>query len=227
MRRPGHAGDGRPRTVWVVRHGVRRDFVDPSWVRSAVHPYDPPLARSGIAQSRVLSRRLRAERIAHVFSSPFLRALETAEQTAAVLDLRIKVEPGLSEWLSRAWFPQPPLLLSLDEAAQRFPRIDRDYLARGGAQYGESGDEALARAGRTARHLVDDFQGNLLLVGHGASVLGATAGLLDIDANGVRPALGDLPYGCVVKLARHGDTHWAIEFVTDAAHLRAASGEGA
>jgi broad specificity phosphatase PhoE len=214
------ASGAASRVVWIVRHGERRDFADPTWARCAARPEDPPLAPSGVAQARALARRLRGERITHLFSSPFLRTMETAQQVAAALDLRIKVEPGLSEWLSPAWFPQPPRLLSLDELGRRFPRLERTYRARGSAQYGESGDAALARSGATVRRLVDDFRGHLLIVGHGASVLGATAGLLAVGVDAVRPALGSMPCASLVKLVRHGAT-WVIELASDTAHLAA------
>jgi broad specificity phosphatase PhoE len=207
-----------PRAVWIVRHGDRLDFTDPTWERTAARPYDPPLAPTGIAQAHALARQLGGARIAHLFASPFLRTVETAHPVALALGLRIKIEPGLSEWLSAAWFPQPPRLLSLDELAQRFPSIDRTYTARGGARYGESGEEALARSGATARRLVTDFDGDLLIVGHGASVLGGTAGLLEVDASTLRPALGDMPSACIVKLVRHSET-WVIDSVTDPGHL--------
>jgi broad specificity phosphatase PhoE len=159
-------------------------------------------------QSHALARRLTVEGIAHLFASPFLRTVETAHHVAAALDLSIKIEPGLSEWLSRAWFPQPPRLLSLDQLARRFPRVDHAYTARGRAQYGESGEEALARSGATARRLIDEFDGDLLIVGHGVSVLGATA------------SLGDIPYASVVKLVQHQAT-WVIELASDTTHLSA------
>lgn len=31
----------------VMRHGLRQDEVDPSWVQSAERPWDPPLAEEG------------------------------------------------------------------------------------------------------------------------------------------------------------------------------------
>ena len=210
MTGPADASEEAARTVWIVRHGDRRDFVDPTWARRAARPEDPPLARSGIVQARAVARRLRGERVAHLFSSPFLRTVETAHHVAAALDLRIKVEPGLSEWLSVAWFPQPPKLLSLDELGERFPCIDRAYAPRGCARYGERGEEALARSGATARRLVDDFPGDLVIVGHGASVFGAGSALLGVDPEMSRPTLGNLPYGAVVKLVRRRAA-WSIE----------------
>jgi len=97
---PGDACEDLPRAVWIVRHGDRLDFADPTWRHTATRPDDPSLAPTGIAQSQALGRQLRRERIAHLFSSPFLRTVETAHLVAAALDLRIKVEPGFSEWLS-------------------------------------------------------------------------------------------------------------------------------
>lgn len=213
MDRPGDATESALRTVWVARHGERRDYSDPAWARTAPRPLDPPLSRTGVEQSVALGGRLAGQRVAHLFASPFLRALETAHRVAEVLDLPVKVEPGLAEWLSPAWFAQPPELLACDERARRFPRIDGAYRARGEARYGESGEEARDRAGRTARRLAEDFPGHLLLVGHGASVLGAVAGLLRIAPDAVRPALGDMPYGCVVRLTHHGNAHWVIDDV--------------
>ena len=54
----------------------------------------------------------------------------------------------------------------------------------------------------------------------GASVLGATAGLLGVGTDAIRSTLGSMPYGCVVKLVKHADTGWVIDAVTDAAHLQ-------
>ena len=212
------------RTVWLVRHGNRADFADPTWARAAMRPDDPPLAESGIVQSLALARQLRGQRIAHLFSSPFLRAIETAHFIAAATDLRVKVEPGLSDWLSPAWFPQPPTLLSCAELVQRFSRIDHAYKVRGTARYGEAGDEALARSAVTARRLVEDFRGNLLMVGHGASILGAVAGLLGVGPEKIRPTLHTLPYGSAVKLVGQR-TGWVIEDTTKTAPVPARTAE--
>jgi broad specificity phosphatase PhoE len=206
------------RVVWIVRHGDRRDFAEPAWRLRAARPDDPPLAATGIGQARALGEGLHGAGIAHLFCSPFLRAVQTAHHIAMALDLPVNIEPGLSEWLSLAWFPKPPQLLTTDELAQRFPSIDHAYRARGFADYGESGDEALARSGRTAQALVRDFYGDLLLVSHGVSLLGATAGLLGVGADAIRSTLGSMPYACVVKLVKHADTAWVIDAVTDAAH---------
>ncbi|KAJ1978064.1 guanine nucleotide exchange protein for ADP-robosylation factor [Dimargaris xerosporica] len=75
---------------YFVRHGERRDHVDPSWADSTPRPHDPPLSDNGIEQAYVTGRFLHdLEREgAHsgkvttplywVFTSPFLRCVQTA-----------------------------------------------------------------------------------------------------------------------------------------------------
>jgi broad specificity phosphatase PhoE len=46
---------------------------------------------------------LKKEKIAHIFASPFLRTVQTANAVAEMLNLPIKLETGLSEWLNPVW----------------------------------------------------------------------------------------------------------------------------
>ncbi len=167
-----------PQTVWIARHGNRLDFVNPEWFNTAALPYDPPLSEDGIVQAQNLGKRLRKESIAHIFASPFLRTVETAYQIAETLALPIKLESGLSEWLNPDWMPVMPEKLSIEALAKRFPRIDLSYDSRVVPQYPETSEQVLERSGETARRLTREFSGEILLVGHRASVVGATIGLL-------------------------------------------------
>lgn len=209
----------RAATVWIARHADRIDLEDPAWFKTAAHPHDPPLSARGRLHAQRLAHHLRDEDIGHLFSSPFLRAMETADAIAQVLDLRIKIDGGFSEWLNREWFAAPPRLLSQAQRGARFPRIDRAYAARGAAHHGESGEDALRRAGTTAVRIASEFDGRLLIVGHGASVLGATAGLLGrTSLAAIEATLPDMPYACLTKLERHAET-WQLRFACDTAHL--------
>ncbi|MEW6273026.1 MAG: histidine phosphatase family protein [Thermodesulfobacteriota bacterium] len=207
------------RAAFLVRHGDRLDFAEPRWSASAQRPHDPPLSPDGVAQVRALARRLRPERIAHVFSSPFLRCVETAVLLAEATAGDVKIEQGLSEWLSAEWFPSPPATCPPAELYARFPRIDRAYESRGGARWGESGEDALRRSGDTAVRLAAQFAGDLLLVGHGASIRGATAGLLGVPAaesNRLLPE--EIPCASLVRLAQR-DERWTLELACDVSHL--------
>jgi broad specificity phosphatase PhoE len=201
-------------TVWIARHANRLDFVNPDWFLSAKRPYDPPLSPDGEEQAKALAKRLAGVSIAHIFASPFLRTVQTAHAVAEVLDLPVKIESGLSEWLNPEWMPAMPEKLSLEALAELFPRIDTSYTSRVVAQYPETGDGALERAALTARRLAGEFPEDMLLVGHGASVLGATMGLA---GSAGEPEL-KVALCSLFKLVRH-DGEWVMELNGDTSHL--------
>lgn len=201
-------------TVWLARHGNRIDFVNPEWFKTAERRYDPHLSDDGVVQAQQLAQRLKGESITRIFASPFLRTVQTANQVAEVLDLPIQLESGLSEWLNPIWMTETPEKLSLEALAELFPRIDLGYTSRVVAEYPETAEQALERSGKTARILVDEFPEDILLVGHGASVMGATMGLVGgISKSEVNAALC-----CLVKIVRQ-DGEWVMELNGDTSHL--------
>lgn len=198
--------------VWIARHGNRLDFINPQWFNTAIRRYDPPLSEDGLIQAQELAERLKSENIAHIFASPFLRTIQTANQVASALDLPIKLEAGLSEWLNPEWmteFPQthPRELLKLE-----FPRIDWSYTSRVIPQYPETKEIMIQRAQETARRLLAEFSEDILLVGHGASVEGATWGLVEGNPQ-INASLC-----CLVQLVHQDDT-WKMILNGDTSHL--------
>ncbi len=200
--------------VWIARHANRLDFVNPDWFLTAERRYDPPISDDGVIQAQQLAQRLKGESIAHIFASPFLRTVQTANQVAEVLDLPIKLESGLSEWLNPVWMKTIPEKLSIEALAELFPRIDLSYTSRVVAEYPETGEKALSRSGETARRLADEFPEDILLVGHGASVLGATMGLV----GGIAKSEVNASLCCLVKVVRQ-DQEWLMELNGDTSHL--------
>lgn len=201
-------------TIWIARHANRLDFVNPEWFNTAQRPYDPPLSDDGVVQAQELAKRLRGENISHIFASPFLRTIQTAHQVAEVLDLPVKPEWGLSEWLNPAWMPVMPETLSIEALQQQFPRVDITYHSRVIPKYPETDEECLSRAGQTALTLAQEFSGDLLLVGHGASVLGSVVGLTATQA---APEV-KVSLCCLFKLVRHPN-EWVLELNGDISHL--------
>ncbi|MGK7916868.1 MAG: histidine phosphatase family protein [Prochloraceae cyanobacterium] len=199
-------------TVWITRHGNRLDFVNPEWFTTAERPYDPPLSEDGLTQARELGQRLKSESIAHIFSSPFLRTVQTASQVAQALDLPIKLEAGLSEWLNPEWMDRMPQKLPLPILAEQYPQIDLSYASRVIPQYPENNQTVRERTAETVRRLVEEFSENILLVGHGASVLGTASGLV-----GGNPAI-NASFCCLVKLVRC-QHKWEMQLNGDTSHL--------
>jgi broad specificity phosphatase PhoE len=199
-------------TIWIARHGNRIDFVRPEWFETALRPYDPHLSEDGELQAWELGQRLKDESIDHIFCSPFLRTVQTANHVAEVLDLPLKLEWGLCEWLNPDWMHTMPETLSPKALKERFPRIDSHYRSRVQPQYPEPDEICWQRTGETARRLVAEFSSNLLLVGHGASVVGSAVGLLG-DYVEIQASLC-----CLVKLVRL-ESEWVLELNGDTSHL--------
>jgi broad specificity phosphatase PhoE len=199
-------------TVWIARHGNRLDFVNPEWFNTAERPYDPPLSEDGVVQANQLGQRLVGEGIRHIFASPFLRTVQTANFVADALDLPIKLESGLSEWLNPAWMQTNPERLSMQELQELFPRIDPSYTSRVIAHYPETSEKVLERTAETAKRLMTEFSEDILLVGHGASVVGVTQGLV-----GGTPEV-NASLCCLVKLVRQ-EQKWVMELNGDTSHL--------
>jgi broad specificity phosphatase PhoE len=199
-------------TVWIARHGNRLDFVNPEWFNTAERPYDPPLSEDGVVQANQLGQRLVGEGIRHIFASPFLRTVQTANFVADALDLPIKLESGLSEWLNPAWMQTNPERLSMQELQELFPRIDPSYTSRVIAHYPETSEKVLERTAETAKRLMTEFSEDILLVGHGASVVGFTQGLV-----GGTPEV-NASLCCLVKLVRQ-EQKWVMELNGDTSHL--------
>ncbi|WP_138502109.1 histidine phosphatase family protein [Nostoc sp. PA-18-2419] len=201
--------------VWIARHANRLDFVNPDWFLTAERRYDPPLSDDGMIQAQQLAKRLKGEKIAHIFASPFLRTVQTANAVAQVLNLPIKLETGLSEWLNPVWMTEEPERLSTPALTELFNRIDIAYTPRIAANYPETQQKVRERSGQTARCLATEFfPDNILLVAHGASVLGAAMGLVgEIAKTEVKASLCSL-----VKVVRD-EPEWLLELKGDTSHL--------
>ena len=165
-----------PRTVWIARHGARADYVNGEWVTWPERPHDPPLSELGLRQAEDMAEFFRKQDIHHIFVSPYLRTLQTIRPTARALGLPIKIEIGLSECLWNN--PSQPPFLASSALHQQFPEVDERYRPWLPALTGPEPEEAAHQRGaQLAQALVERFEGNLLLVGHGVTVLGAVRGL--------------------------------------------------
>ena len=103
-----------PRSVYLVRHGERMDFNekkewDPEWPKKAVslglNPEDAPLTERGHSQARKTAE-LISENAKNVYTSPFLRCVQTAESISRNLDCELTRSADLTEWMNPEWFGQ-------------------------------------------------------------------------------------------------------------------------
>ena len=201
-----------PQTVWIARHGNRLDFVNPEWFNTAVRRYDPPLSDDGCVQAAELAQRLKSERIKHIFASPFLRTIQTANEVAQVLNLSIKLEAGLGEWHNGEWMTESPQIHPQEFLEQKYPAIDWSYKSHLYPQYPETKEDVNQRSAATIEQLVSEYSKDILIVGHGASVHGVTYALVP-DAEYSKVSLCSL-----TKVVRDSNK-WELEFYADTSHL--------
>lgn len=108
----------KARSLFFVRHGERLDKVNHDWSAGALRPHDTPLSSLGKKQATSLGKWLYGKIDIYqpltIFSSPFIRCIQTAHHIAQELDglkidnkdyselnkhfsTRICVEPGICE----------------------------------------------------------------------------------------------------------------------------------
>ncbi len=185
-------------TLWLVRHAHRLDFIEPDWFETAIYPYDPPLSVAGVERSIALAHELSRAPIEAIFTSPFLRTIQTVDPLARILGLPIRLEWGLCEWLCRDWTPALPKTMAIDELKLDYPNIDLTYQSLVVPCYPETPEELDARLIIIADKLVQNNCQNILAIAHKGSVLGIVAALTG-DA---RWRAYDLACGEVIKLVR-------------------------
>ena len=185
--------------IWIARHGNRLDFVHPEWFNTAERRYDPPLAEDGFIQAKLLANRLKNEDIKYIFVSPFLRAIQTANPIAEALNLPLKIEQGLGEWLNPEWMTQMPETERKEDLLKMFSCIDENYKSLVIPQYPETEEIMMQRMAKTVEKLIENYSENILLIGHSATVLGCSLGLLKEDIK-INSSLC-----CLVKIIKNND----------------------
>jgi 2,3-bisphosphoglycerate-dependent phosphoglycerate mutase len=148
---------------------------------------DFPLTDKGLRQALALAARWQAEgrQFEHAFSSPLLRARQTAEAVCGVLNVPLEFDPdwmeidngllkGMEESEAHAQFPPPAFMTP-------YTRYGRT---------GESRWEVYLRAGKALQRLLDAPPGRTLVVAHGGILTMTLWAILGIppqaDASGPR-----------------------------------------
>lgn len=201
--------------LYVVRHGERRDSVDPDWADEADRVHDPPLTELGRwAAWRVGRRFVKADAtLDAIYASPFHRTVETADEICRELDATFELEPGLGEYRNAEWFDDEPETRPPERLRERFGtvRIGRDPHVV--PSFPETHAAARARIAEAARLLAEGVAGSVLLVGHGITVAGVVEGLVGPDADVEAPLCG------VTRLVAGVTDGWELDYTGDTSHL--------
>ncbi|KAJ8035382.1 Ubiquitin-associated and SH3 domain-containing protein B [Holothuria leucospilota] len=188
-----------PRRV-PVRAGGKKDFKK-----------DSPITEMGQFQARLTGEAITDAgiNITQVYSSPALRCVQTADAIIrgmkAPESLKIRVEPGVFEWL--AWCKGIlPKWLTVAEMAAFGLNVDKTYtefLKTSRLDLKESSDAYFKRCSMLGKHILEKYsdQGDILIVGHASTLDGISRPLQGLSSRPTKEfckLVQSVPYcGCV------------------------------
>jgi len=197
-----------------LRHGESVGNAESRWQGQS----DYPLTEMGRVQAHSLAERWKSENVKFdlAIASPLIRAKETAEIIASVLNINVEFD---SIWLERDIGEIEGL--TMEEAHKRpQPPYVTPYDFVGGD--GE-GDWALfLRAGQALHALLRRPAGSYLIVSHGGllnQLMHTIVGIAPhVDPSGVRFRFGNTAFARVSYFPHQH--RWAIDALNDRAHLK-------
>ncbi len=201
--------------MYLVRHGATANNVEKP-PRLQGRRTDPPLSEEGIDQARRTGAFLAETPIDRVFSSPLMRARQTAEAIAVRHGLEVELVDALVEvdvgvWETLAW----------NEIEQRYPEAYRAFLADSSVNPylgGENMTTVLERSGPALRCILEENRGrHVAVVAHNVVNRAWLTQLLGMPLAGYRAVPQD---NCGVNLLRYRSGNVKLVTLNGAFHLR-------
>lgn len=186
------------RRVYLVRHGTP---VFPGEGRCCIGITDIPLSREGELQGRRAGVYLRAQGVRQCYTSPLLRALDTAR----AMDIPLCIHPDLREQDTGIWEGLP-----FSEIERRWPEL---YARRGDDPTlpppgGEPLEECARRFEGALNEILGKTQESVAVVAHLTVIRAFLCGIQRIPMENIRTL--SVPYGSVTRLCwEKGD--WTVE----------------
>ncbi|MCM8782010.1 MAG: histidine phosphatase family protein [Candidatus Omnitrophica bacterium] len=199
--------------LYIIRHG------ESTWnSKNRIQGNsNPPLSRLGMVQAKLLAKRFRKIKIDKIYSSPFLRSLQTAQIIAKVLKLKVVKRGALKEVGLGEWEGKSP-----DEIDRLYDNNYQRWLRYGPTKIKIPGAENIASFRKRVKRVFYDIikenkDRDILVVTHGGVIAAFLAHLLDADFDKLILAL-HLPNTCVTLISIDKDRSYLIH-IADTAHL--------
>jgi broad specificity phosphatase PhoE len=205
-------------TLYLIRHGATEaNLARPARLQGRRH--NPPLARLGVRQAELTRDFLAVRPIDHCYSSPLLRAVQTASIIAAPHGLSPQPLDALTEcdvgnWEGLDW----QAIRYLDaEGFQRFKTNPAAF----GYPGGESFRDVFIRAGATLEDLLRRHEGQtILVVAHHVVNRTYLAGLLGLTLDQAHQVKLD---NCGISVVVREDGETTVGTLNAAFHLQSAA----
>jgi alpha-ribazole phosphatase len=198
--------------LYMVRHGQTADSRENRFSGSS----DPPLTMVGEAMVQAFAEAYASLTWDAIYTSPMLRARQTADPLCRLTGVQATLEDGLKEIDYGEWEG-----LRQAEVKQRWPEAF-DYWADDVASRGTPGGETAFHVAARAMRVVEAIRarhqrGNVLLVSHKATLRVITCALLGLDVRLFRERIAQ-PVCAVTMFALTGATA-LLTLLGDRTHL--------
>jgi alpha-ribazole phosphatase len=198
--------------LYMVRHGQTADSRENRFSGSS----DPPLTMVGEAMVQAFAEAYASLTWDAIYTSPMLRARQTADPLCRLTGVQATLEDGLKEIDYGEWEG-----LRQAEVKQRWPEAF-DYWADDVASRGTPGGETAFHVAARAMRVVEGIRarhqgGNVLLVSHKATLRVITCALLGLDVRLFRERIAQ-PV-CEVTMFALTGTSALLTLLGDRRHL--------
>lgn len=198
--------------IYLVRHGQTVWNEEGKLCGSS----DVPLSDEGLVQAQKVAARMKNVNLSAVYSSPLLRARQTAEAIASHHNLPVQVEPDLREVDYGEWEG-----LKVDEAMEKFPELERlrredpmNFVAPKGEPMKNFAQRVIAAVQRIALRHPNE---TICIVAHQTVNRFILCWVLQMDFRLWRQLRQDP--ACVNLLQVREDGMWRVCLVNDTCHL--------
>ncbi len=151
--------------IYLIRHGVTQDNLDKRHQSSST-----PLNETGLEQAKKVAEKLKDLKISTIYSSPFVRAMQTAEVIASHHELDIIKVDNLRERSFGDFIG-----LTRKEVLKIMPDIEEQFKHQGmdwKAPNGESMRELQSRVVKIFKDLANKHgDENIIIISHGATII--------------------------------------------------------
>ncbi|EDX14142.1 GD18330 [Drosophila simulans] len=183
---------------------------------------DSPLTNVGVYQANLIGQALLEAQVQidHVYCSPSYRCIQTCTSALEGLKLtgkqKIKLEPGLFEWM--AWYPSGvPDWLTKNELTEAKYDVDLDYepvqpSSELTARLKESTEQFYERNHDVILQLLEQTTGNILVVAHATTLDTCSrqlTGGVPRSTNELRQVIHKIPY-CSLATVEQVDGVWKL-----------------
>ncbi|KAI8119730.1 Protein UBASH3A like protein [Lucilia cuprina] len=183
---------------------------------------DSPLTNIGLHQASLIGEALYDARVQidNVYCSPAYRCIQTCTSALEGLKLtgkhRIKLEPGLFEWM--AWYPEGvPDWLNKEELREANYIIDNEYqpfvtVNKLNEGIKETTEDFYTRNYEVLKKIIESTSGNILIVAHATTLDTCTRQLIGEaprNTNELRHVIHKIPY-CSLANVEEIDGQWKL-----------------